>query len=104
MPSSCFTGVELEPEVFPAGTDSRFLRKLGIPAFGFSPMAHSPILLHEHNEYVDRHVFLQAIGVYEHVIPALADAPILPTEEAAAAKRPAKRAKPNGVGVCEPCA
>ena len=25
-------------EVFPAATDSRFLRELGIPALGFSPM------------------------------------------------------------------
>lgn len=43
---------ELEPEVFPAGTDSRFLRELQIPALGFSPMKNSPILLHEHNEFL----------------------------------------------------
>ena len=50
-------------EIFPAGTDSRFLRALGIPAFGFSPLANSPILLHEHNEHVDKHVFLAGIKV-----------------------------------------
>lgn len=31
-------GHKVEPEVFPAATDSRFLRELHIPALGFSPM------------------------------------------------------------------
>eukprot|EP00252_Welwitschia_mirabilis_P014451 TRINITY_DN3174_c0_g1_i2.p1 TRINITY_DN3174_c0_g1~~TRINITY_DN3174_c0_g1_i2.p1 ORF type:complete len:418 (+),score=62.69 TRINITY_DN3174_c0_g1_i2:91-1344(+) len=39
-----------KPEIFPAATDARYVRKLGIPAFGFSPMANTPILLHDHNE------------------------------------------------------
>ena len=69
------TGHELEPEIFPAATDSRFIRQLGIPAFGFSPMANTPILLHEHNEYIDEGVFLEGIEVYEAVIKALADTP-----------------------------
>jgi hypothetical protein len=38
------------PEIFPASTDARYFRELGIPAFGFSPMANTPILLHDHNE------------------------------------------------------
>lgn len=59
---ACATaGLQIEPEIFPAGTDSRFLRALGIPAFGFSPLANSPVLLHEHNEYVDKKVFLDGI-------------------------------------------
>jgi len=37
----------VEREIFPAGTDSRFLRAMGVQAIGFSPMAHTPILLHE---------------------------------------------------------
>lgn len=39
-----------KPEIFPASTDSRYFRERGIPAFGFSPMANTPILLHDHNE------------------------------------------------------
>lgn len=65
----------VEPEVFPAGTDSRFLRELGIPALGFSPMRNSPILLHEHNEYLHEDVFLEGIQVYEKLLQALGDAP-----------------------------
>ena len=39
-----------KPEIFPAATDSRYFRELGFPAIGFSPMANTPILLHDHNE------------------------------------------------------
>eukprot|EP00604_Paraphysomonas_vestita_P004288 CAMPEP_0174824780 /NCGR_PEP_ID=MMETSP1107-20130205/38014_1 /TAXON_ID=36770 /ORGANISM="Paraphysomonas vestita, Strain GFlagA" /LENGTH=145 /DNA_ID=CAMNT_0016053953 /DNA_START=511 /DNA_END=945 /DNA_ORIENTATION=- len=45
-------GIQTVPMVFPAATDSRFLRELGIKAFGFSPIRNSPILLHEHDEYI----------------------------------------------------
>ncbi|BAT89813.1 hypothetical protein VIGAN_06088300 [Vigna angularis var. angularis] len=38
------------PEVFPAATDSRYFCDLGLPAIGFSPMANTPLLLHDHNE------------------------------------------------------
>ena len=67
-------GMKLVPEIFPAGTDSRFVRQLGLNALGFSPMAKSPILLHEHNEYIARDVFLHGVGVYESLIPALGNA------------------------------
>ncbi|KAK4405409.1 Aminoacylase-1 [Sesamum angolense] len=39
-----------KPEIFPASTDARYFRELGLPAIGFSPMANTPILLHDHNE------------------------------------------------------
>lgn len=39
------SGIALEPEIFPAATDSRFLRELGIRALGFSPMVRRLSLL-----------------------------------------------------------
>ncbi len=36
-------GYEIVPQVFPAATDSRFLRQLGIRAFGFSPMRNTEV-------------------------------------------------------------
>lgn len=39
-----------KPEIFPASTDARYFRLQGLPAIGFSPMANTPILLHDHNE------------------------------------------------------
>jgi len=66
-------GTKVEREIFPAGTDSRFLRALGVQAIGFSPMASTPILLHEHNEALSVASFLRGIEVYEEVIDRLAN-------------------------------
>lgn len=60
-----------KPEILSSTTDSRFARQLGIPALGFSPMTRTPILLHDHNEFLEDRVFLRGIQVYEHVIRAL---------------------------------
>lgn len=64
-------GMKYTPEVFPAATDSRFLRLLGIRALGFSPMRNSEIMLHENNEYLDESVFIEGISVYVGLIEAL---------------------------------
>ena len=68
------TGVPLEPAVFPASTDMRFVRAHKIPAFGFSPMRNTEQLLHEHDEYIGEEMFLEGIGTYITLIPALASA------------------------------
>ena len=65
-------GVSLKSEVFPAATDSRFLRAMGIKAFGFSPMRRSPILLHEHDEYLAEDVFIEGCNVYVALLQSLA--------------------------------
>eukprot|EP01061_Rhynchopus_euleeides_P025298 TRINITY_DN4084_c2_g1_i1.p2 TRINITY_DN4084_c2_g1~~TRINITY_DN4084_c2_g1_i1.p2 ORF type:complete len:450 (+),score=190.00 TRINITY_DN4084_c2_g1_i1:45-1352(+) len=66
--------VTLDKEVFPAATDSRFLRQLGISALGFSPIKDDPILLHEHDEYLSRDVYVEGCKVYERVIKAVSSA------------------------------
>ena len=97
----------MELEIFPAGTDSRHLRKVGsvlrntltwlgwgrnitvphilivtclrlqkgYPALGFSPMNNTPILLHDHNEFLNEDVFLQGIDIYCEILAALGDVP-----------------------------
>ena len=67
-------GIRVRKEVFPAATDSRFLRQAGIKAFGFSPLCGEEILLHEHNESIKVSTFLKGIGVYEKVIRSFASA------------------------------
>ncbi|KAJ5072397.1 aminoacylase-1 [Anaeramoeba ignava] len=63
--SSCKElGIEIEPQIFPAATDSRYLRQLGIPAIGFSPMNNTPILLHGNNEFLDRDIFLKGVHYF----------------------------------------
>ncbi|KAI5397270.1 uncharacterized protein LOC127098003 isoform X2 [Lathyrus oleraceus] len=61
-----------KPEIFPASTDARYFRNLGLPAIGFSPMANTPILLHDHNEYLHKDEYLKGIKIYESIIKAYA--------------------------------
>lgn len=60
-----------KPEILPSSTDARFIRQLGIPALGFSPMTNTPILLHDHNEFLKDTVYLRGIEVYESIISTL---------------------------------
>lgn len=61
--------------IFPAGTDSRYLRNVGYPALGFSPMINTPVLLHDHNEYLAKDVFLHGIEIYIKIIQKLTSDP-----------------------------
>ncbi|EDL77313.1 rCG25777, isoform CRA_b [Rattus norvegicus] len=70
----------LEPEIFPAATDSRYIRAVGIPALGFSPMNRTPVLLHDHNERLHEAVFLRGVDIYTRLVAALASVPALPGE------------------------
>ncbi|KAJ8666830.1 hypothetical protein QAD02_008492 [Eretmocerus hayati] len=65
--------LKLDIGIFPGGTDSRYIRDLGIPAIGFSPMNNTKILLHDHNEYLNKDVYLKGITIYTKLICAVAD-------------------------------
>ena len=80
--SAAAAGVPLRPpSTFPAASDSRFVRAhLGVPCLGFSPMMNTPVLLHDHDEYLATDVFLEGIRVYERLLPALLDAELAPGE------------------------
>ncbi|KAL3268598.1 hypothetical protein HHI36_007705 [Cryptolaemus montrouzieri] len=66
-------GFKLKPEICPGTTDSRYLRQIGIPAFGFSPINNTVPLLHAHNEFLRVETFLKGIDVYCSVIYELAN-------------------------------
>uniref|UniRef100_A0A8C3WSM8 N-acyl-aliphatic-L-amino acid amidohydrolase n=1 Tax=Catagonus wagneri TaxID=51154 RepID=A0A8C3WSM8_9CETA len=70
----------LEPDIFPAATDCRYIRAVGVPALGFSPMNHTPVLLHDHDERLHEAVFLRGVDIYTQLLPALASVPALPSE------------------------
>ncbi|KAI3654393.1 hypothetical protein MP228_001112 [Amoeboaphelidium protococcarum] len=70
---STAAGITLECEIFPAATDSRFLRQAGIPAIGISPLHSTPVLLHDHNEYLNEQVYLDGIKWYQQVIQSLCE-------------------------------
>jgi len=52
----------------------------GCPAIGFSPMNNTPVLLHDHNEYLNANVFLKGIDIYCQLIQNLASVPPLPAK------------------------
>ena len=82
-------GVRLAaPSVFPAATDSRWIRlALNVPCFGFSPIARTPVLLHDHDEHVSVDGFLAGIAVYERMVAVLAaDDAVWPHAAASAAR------------------
>ena len=64
--------MKTELEIFPAATDGRLLRAIGLPTIGFSPINNTPILLHDHDEYLNERVYLHGIEIYEDLISALA--------------------------------
>ncbi|XP_076684716.1 aminoacylase-1 [Andrena cerasifolii] len=66
-------GITLLQGIFPGGTDSRYVREVGIPAIGFSPMNKTEILLHDHDEYLNKDIFLKGIDIYMKIIPAVAN-------------------------------
>ncbi|RWR78299.1 aminoacylase-1 isoform X1 [Cinnamomum micranthum f. kanehirae] len=65
-------GILNKPEIFPASTDAHYFRSRGLPAIGFSPMANTPILLHDHNEFLNQAEYLKGIEIYESIIKAYA--------------------------------
>lgn len=64
--------LELVPLICPGITDGRFVRSKGIPVIGFSPMNNTPMLLHNNDEYLDQHIFLKGIDIFEKIIKDLA--------------------------------
>lgn len=64
-------GRKLEkPEINTGSTDARYFRRWGLPAIGFSPMASTLILIHDHNEYLNQAEYLKGVDVYVSVIKA----------------------------------
>lgn len=59
--------------IFPAATDSRYVREKGLPCFGFSPIEKTPDLLHKHNEYITVAGYMKGISIYKMLIKNLAE-------------------------------
>lgn len=66
-------GMKISDQIFPSGTDARFLRQKGVPAFGFTPFLNTPQLSHDHNEYLNEKDFLAGLDVYYKIVLDLAN-------------------------------
>eukprot|EP01028_Stygiella_incarcerata_P006373 TRINITY_DN25_c0_g2_i2.p1 TRINITY_DN25_c0_g2~~TRINITY_DN25_c0_g2_i2.p1 ORF type:complete len:422 (-),score=98.91 TRINITY_DN25_c0_g2_i2:73-1338(-) len=70
-------GVTLVPAIFPAGSDMRHVMTAysgKIPCFGVSFMPATPVLLHDHNEYIKRDIYLRGVGFFEDLVKRVANA------------------------------
>ncbi|CAL8088927.1 unnamed protein product [Orchesella dallaii] len=67
--------LKINKKIFPAATDIRFVRQLGIPAFGFSPMNNTPVLLHDHDEYLNEAVYLRGVEIYTALLEKIINQP-----------------------------
>ncbi|GAB0091331.1 hypothetical protein DMENIID0001_061620 [Sergentomyia squamirostris] len=65
--------LSIRTQVFPGGTDSRYVREIGIPAIGFSPMNNTPVLLHDHDEFLQADVYLRGIDIFKKIISKVAN-------------------------------
>lgn len=65
--------LKVKPQILPGATDIRYIRELGIPAIGFSPMNNTPVLMHDHDEHLHADIFLKGIGIYKNIITAVAN-------------------------------
>ncbi|XP_017144301.2 aminoacylase-1 [Drosophila miranda] len=66
-------GLAIKPQIFTGGTDSRYLRQVGIPALGFSPMNNTPVLLHDHDEFLQADTYLRGVQIYQKIISSIAN-------------------------------
>ncbi|XP_059622565.1 aminoacylase-1-like [Phlebotomus argentipes] len=65
--------LKLQPIICPATTDSPFLREVGIPALGFSPISNTPLLIHAHDEFIFAEGYLKGIEMYQKIIHKIAN-------------------------------
>ena len=64
--------LDIVTRIFPASSDSSYLRNVGIPSYGFSPMPNTPVLLHDHNEFLNENIFLKGIDIFVDIIDEMA--------------------------------
>lgn len=66
-------GIETVPAIHAGATDIRFIRSIGIPAIGFSPINNTPFLLHDNDEFLGVETYLKGIEIFKNVIKNLAE-------------------------------
>uniref|UniRef100_A0A915DB75 N-acyl-aliphatic-L-amino acid amidohydrolase n=1 Tax=Ditylenchus dipsaci TaxID=166011 RepID=A0A915DB75_9BILA len=68
---------DFDTEISVSGIDARYMREVGIPAIGFSPIINHPLVSgwHTHDEFLNETTFLRGIQLYMKIIHRLADVP-----------------------------
>lgn len=61
-------GEKVAPCICPGATDIRFVRSLGIPGLGFMPIKNTPVLLYDHDEFLEADMYLKGIEIYQKIL------------------------------------
>ena len=61
-------GQEYEYKTFPATTDARFMRNMGVPTVGMSLLFNTENRLHDHNEYIVVADMERGSRIYERIM------------------------------------
>ncbi|XP_043464251.1 aminoacylase-1-like [Leptopilina heterotoma] len=65
--------IKLDPMIRLGASDSRFLRSMGVPTFGFTPINYTPIRMHGDNEFLNKDIFLKGIEIFMNIITEIAN-------------------------------
>lgn len=65
--------MKYKKRVMAGGTDIQYLRALNIPAVGFSPIINTPVLLHDHNEFLNADMYLTGIEIWKEILLKVAN-------------------------------
>ena len=66
-------GIKKSYMVWIVSSVAHYSRAVGYEALGFSYMPKTPVLLHDHNEFLHEDVFLKGIDVFEEVVQRMAN-------------------------------
>uniref|UniRef100_T1H1B2 Peptidase M20 dimerisation domain-containing protein n=1 Tax=Megaselia scalaris TaxID=36166 RepID=T1H1B2_MEGSC len=65
--------LKYKTRVMAGGTDIQYLRAKNIPALGFSPIINTPVVLHDHNEFLSAEMYLRGIEIWKEIIKNVAN-------------------------------
>jgi len=63
--------IRYEFDIFPASTDAKYLRSVGIPVIGISPIRDHHNLLHDYNEYISDDSLNEGVKFYYYFLKKL---------------------------------
>ncbi|KAK4872725.1 hypothetical protein RN001_014754 [Aquatica leii] len=63
--------IPLETHIHVGNTDGRYLRAVGVPTIGFSPIMNTKIRAHDNDEYVNENEFLNEHGIDLEILPSV---------------------------------
>lgn len=68
------TGGHVVGTIFPAGTSGDCLRDppYSLPVYGFSPLPRTPLLLHDHDEYINNNTLIEGVETIQVLLKKLA--------------------------------